>query len=288
MFVSNMDKAEVLIQALPNIQKYHGETVVVKYGGNAMISEGLRSAVITDLVLLSAVGINVVLVHGGGPEINDMLHRLGKEPSFVNGLRYTDDETIDVVQMVLAGKTNKDLVSRIQRIGGKAIGLCGLDGGLIQAKKLNDGKYDYGNVGEITKINADIIKSNIEKGYIPVVSTIGIAEDDGTVYNINADTAASKIAVAIGASNLLLLTDVRGLMYDVKDEDTLISEVQIDEVEHLRREGIIAGGMIPKVECCVNAVREGISHTCIIDGRISHSILLEMFSDEGIGTLFKR
>lgn len=287
MFVSNMDKAEVLIQALPNIQKYHGKTVVVKYGGNAMINEGLKAAVITDLVLLSAVGINVVLVHGGGPEINDMLHRIGKEPSFINGLRYTDDETIDIVQMVLAGKTNKDLVGRIQKIGGKAVGLCGIDGALIQAKKLG-GKYDYGNVGEITKINTDIIKDNIDKGYIPVVSTIGIAEDDGTVYNINADIAASKIAVAIGASNLLLLTDVRGLMYDIKDEDTLISEVQVDDVDKLKRDGIIAGGMIPKVDCCVDAVRGGIAHTCIIDGRITHSILLEMFSDEGIGTLFKR
>ena len=288
MFISNMDKATVLTEALPYIQKYTGKTVVVKYGGNAMLNEGLKEAVITDLVLLSCVGINVVLVHGGGPEINDMLKKVGKESRFVNGLRYTDDETIDIVQMVLAGKTNKDLVNRIQHIGGKAVGLCGIDGGLIKAKKLTDGEFEYGNVGEITEVNTDIIRDNIEKGYIPVVSTVALGEDDNPVYNINADIAASKIAVALGAAHLILLTDVRGLMYDVKDEDTLIPEVKITDVEQLKKDGVIAGGMIPKIDCCVDAVKGGIAHTCIIDGRILHSILIEMLSDEGIGTMFKK
>ena len=283
-----MDKATVLTEALPYIQKYTGKTVVVKYGGNAMLNEGLKEAVITDLVLLSCVGINVVLVHGGGPEINDMLKKVGKESRFVNGLRYTDDETIDIVQMVLAGKTNKDLVNRIQHIGGKAVGLCGIDGGLIKAKKLTDGEFEYGNVGEITEVNTDIIRDNIEKGYIPVVSTVALGEDDNPVYNINADIAASKIAVALGAAHLILLTDVRGLMYDVKDEDTLIPEVKITDVEQLKKDGVIAGGMIPKIDCCVDAVKGGIAHTCIIDGRILHSILIEMLSDEGIGTMFKK
>lgn len=291
MFVSNYDKAQVLTQALPYIQKYSGKTVVVKYGGNAMLSDGLRDAVISDIVLLSCVGINVVLVHGGGPEITDMLARIGKESKFVNGLRYTDEEAMGIVQMVLAGKTNKDLVRRIQHIGGKAVGLCGLDGGMIKAKRLDDGKNDYGYVGEIVSIDASIISANLDRGYIPVVSTVAygvdIFGDDKTpVYNINADTAASKIAVAVGAQNLILLTDVRGLMRDVHDEDTFISVVRVDEVEGLIREGVISGGMIPKVNCCVDAVRRGISRTVIIDGRISHSILLEILSDEGIGTMF--
>ncbi len=291
MFVSNYDKAQVLTQALPYIQKYSGKTVVVKYGGNAMLSDGLRDAVISDIVLLSCVGINVVLVHGGGPEITDMLTKVGKESKFVNGLRYTDEESMGIVQMVLAGKTNKDLVRRIQHIGGKAVGLCGLDGGMIKAKRLNDGKNDYGYVGEIVSIDASIISANLDRGYIPVVSTVAYGvdefEDDKTpVYNINADTAASKIAVAVGAQNLILLTDVRGLMRDIHDEDTFISVVRVDEVEGLIREGVINGGMIPKVNCCVDAVRRGISRTVIIDGRISHSILLEILSDEGIGTMF--
>ena len=288
MFVSNLDKAAVLTQALPYIQKYHGKTIVVKYGGNAMLNEGLKEAVISDLVLLQCVGINVVLVHGGGPEINDMLTKVGKTAKFVNGLRYTDDEAIEIVQMVLAGKTNKDLVNLIEHTGGKAIGICGIDGGLIKAKKLEDGQYDYGNVGEIVSVDPTIIRDNLEKGYISVVSTVGLGIDDGTVYNINADIAASKIAVSLGASNLLLLTDIRGLMYDVKDEDTFIPEVQIDDIDRLKRTGVIKGGMIPKVDCCVTAVRGGIDRTCIIDGRIMHSILLEILSDEGIGTMFVR
>jgi len=286
MFVSNMDKANVLTQALPYIQKYSGQTVVVKYGGNAMINDGLKEAVISDLVLLTCVGIHVVLVHGGGPEITDMIGRLGLESHFVNGLRYTDDETIEVVQMVLAGKTNKDLVNRIEQIGGRAVGLCGIDGGLIRAKKLEDGVNDYGNVGDITEVDVSIVNDVLAKNYIPVISTVGLGIDGNPVYNINADTAAAKIAVALNASNLILLTDIRGLMRDPKDEDTLIPSVKLTEVDELISSGIIKGGMIPKVGCCVDAVKNGVGHTCIIDGRIQHSILLEMLSDEGIGTLF--
>jgi len=288
MFVSNIDKAQVLTQALPYIQKYHGKTVVVKYGGNAMINDGLMEAVISDLVLLQCVGINVVLVHGGGPDITDMLNRVGKESRFVNGMRYTDDETMQIVQMVLAGKTNKDLVNRIQSIGGMAVGLCGYDGGMIKAKKLTDGDYEYGNVGEIVDIDTSIIKANIENGYIPVISTVAFGIDDSHAYNINADVAASKIAIALNAQNLILLTDVRGIMYDVKNEDTLITEISVSEVEKLKADGVIKGGMIPKVKCCVDAVNGGIDNTCIIDGRIMHSILLEMLSDDGIGTMFTK
>lgn len=286
MFVSNYDKAQVLSQALPYIQKYTGETIVVKYGGNAMINDGLKEAVISDLVLLTCVGIHVVLVHGGGPEITEMLKKIGKESKFVNGMRYTDDETISVVQMVLAGKTNKDLVNRIEKIGGRAIGLCGIDGGLIKAKKLDDGVNDYGNVGEITDIDTSIITDIIGKGYIPVVSTVALGTDGNSVYNINADVAAAKIAVALKARNLLLLTDVRGLMRDIKDDSTFIPSVKIAEIESLKRDGVISGGMIPKIDCCVDAVNGGVGHTCIIDGRIPHSILIEILSDEGIGTMF--
>lgn len=286
MFLSNQDKAALLTQALPYIQKYTGKTIVVKYGGNAMINEGLKDAVIADLVLLSLVGINVVLVHGGGPEISEMLEKVGKESKFVNGLRYTDDETISIVQMVLAGKTNKDLVNKIEQIGGKAVGLCGIDGGMLKAHKLT-GDVDYGNVGEIFEVDTSIIKDNIDKGYIPVVSTVALGDEDSKAYNVNADTAACKIAIALKASNLLLLTDTRGLMRDVKDEDTLIPEVKIDEIQGLIDEGVIKGGMLPKVKCCVDAVKGGIAHTVILDGRISHSILIELLSDEGIGTQFR-
>lgn len=286
MFISNAEKAKVLTQALPYIQKYSGKTIVVKYGGAAMINEGLREAVISDLVLLSLVGINVVLVHGGGPEISDMLKKIGHESKFINGLRYTDDETINIVQMVLAGKANKDLVNLIERIGGRAVGVCGIDGGLIKAKKFEDGENDYGYVGEITDIDVSILTDNIEKGYIPVVSTVAGGIDDNPVYNINADTAAAKIAVALGAQNLILLTDTRGVMRDFHDEDTLIPVIHLSEIDPLIEEGVISGGMIPKVRCCESAVRGGISKTCVIDGRIMHSILIEMLSDEGIGTMF--
>ncbi|MBO5273446.1 MAG: acetylglutamate kinase [Clostridia bacterium] len=287
MLISNSDKASVLNQALPYIQKYYGKTVVVKYGGNAMTSEELKAAVISDIVLLQLVGIHVVLVHGGGPEISDMLKRVGKESKFINGMRYTDDETVEIVQMVLAGKTNKDLVNHIEHIGGRAVGLCGIDGGLIKAKKLVDGEHDYGNVGEITDIDISIVNDVISKGYIPVVSTVAYGEDGNPVYNINADVAAAKIAVALGAQNLMLLTDIRGIMRDVHDENTLMAEIKVSEVDGLIEEGIISGGMIPKVQCCVDAVKGGIEKTIVIDGRIPHSILIELLSDEGIGTMFK-
>ncbi len=288
MTVSNMDKASVLTEALPYIQRYSGKTVVIKYGGNAMLNDALKNAVISDLVLLSCVGIHAVLVHGGGPEITAMMQRVGLESRFIGGMRYTDDEAIRIVQMVLCGGTNKELVNRIAHTGGKAVGLCGIDGGLIRAKKLCDGKNDYGNVGEITAVDPALILANLEKGYIPVISTVALGEDGNPVYNVNADIAASKIAVALHASNLLLLTDVRGLLRDLSDERSLIPEVRLEEIEPLTECGIIRGGMIPKVHCCADAVRNGIERTCIIDGRIMHSILLEMFSDEGIGTMFVR
>ncbi len=285
MNLSNQEKAFVLIEALPYIQKYTGKTVVVKYGGNAMLNEELKQAVISDIVLLSLVGINVVLVHGGGPEISGMLKKIGKQSEFIDGLRYTDGETVDVVQMILAGKTNKDLVNKIGQIGGRAIGLSGIDGNMIRAEMLDE---KYGYVGKIVEVNAKIISDNIANGYIPVVSTIASGDADSPVYNINADTAACKIAVALHASNLILLTDTRGLLRDSHDESTLIPEVDISEVDGLIESGIISGGMIPKVQCCVDAVKGGIDNTVILDGRIPHSILVEMLSDEGVGTLFKK
>ena len=289
MIISNLDKAKVLTQALPYIQKYHKKTVVVKYGGNAMINEKLKEAVISDLILLSLTGINVVLVHGGGPEITDMLNKLNIETKFINGLRYTDEDTVEVVQMVLAGKTNKDLVNLIGLRGGNALGLSGIDNGLIKAKKLDDGENDYGYVGEITSINIKPVEDLLEKGYIPVIATVaqGI-DEESTVYNINADTAASEIAVKLKAEKLILLTDVKGLMTDIKDEDTLIPVVKVSEVEDLKKKSIISGGMIPKVDCCVASINGGVNRTHIIDGRIQHSILIEMLSDEGIGTMFVR
>ena len=287
MFISNIDKAKVLIQALPYIQEYYGKTVVVKYGGNAMINEGLKDAVISDIVLLSLVGINVVLIHGGGPEITHMLSELNIESKFVNGLRYTSEEAGEVVQMVLAGKTNKSLVNKIESIGGRAIGLTGIDGGMIKAKKLEDGVNDYGCVGEIVDVDVSIIKDSIKGGYIPVIGTVACSADDySNVYNINADTAAAKIAIALGAEKLIMLTDIKGLMYDVKDDDTLIPLVKLSEVQQLKDSKIISGGMIPKVDCCVDSIRGGVKRTHIIDGRISHSILIEMLSDEGVGTMF--
>lgn len=279
---SHIDRATVLAEALPYIQKYSGKTVVVKYGGNAMISEELRQAVISDIILLSLVGIRVVVVHGGGPEISDMLKKIGKESRFVDGLRYTDEETMDIVQQVLCGKVNKDLVSTLNRLGGKAIGLCGIDGGMMRAKKLDE---KYGLVGEVTSVSPDALNVCLGQGYIPVVSTVAQGVDGETAYNINADTAAAKLAIALNAEKLILLTDVRGLLRDPKDEDTLIHVVPVSEVPGLVKDGIISGGMIPKVECCVEAVRCGVARTHILDGRIPHSILIEMLSDEGIGTM---
>ena len=285
--LSNLEKAYVLARALPYIQKYRGQTVVIKYGGNAMINEELKETVISDIVLLTCVGINIVLVHGGGPEINEMLEKIGKESKFVNGLRYTDDETMEIVQMVLSGKLNKGLVNRIQQIGGKSVGLSGVDGNLLRAVKLSGDGYDYGNVGEIVAVNPEILNANIKNGFIPVVSTVAEGTDGNPVYNINADTAAAKIAVALGASNLILLTDIAGVMRDPKDSSTLIPEIKLDEIEPLIAEGIIKGGMIPKIRCCADALKDGVSSACIIDGRVPHSILLEMLSDEGAGTMFK-
>lgn len=274
-------RANVMIEALPYLQEYNGKVVVVKYGGNAMTNEELKQAVMEDIVLLSLVGIKVVLVHGGGPEINAMLKKTGKESKFVNGLRYTDEETIDIVQMVLAGKVNKDLVSLLESRGGKAVGLCGLDGNLIEAQMLNP---DLGYVGEITNVNPKIIFDSLSNGYIPVVSTVARGTD-GTVYNINADTAAARIAAEMKAANLILLSDIRGLLENKDDDSTLIREVGVSYVPYLKKQGIISGGMIPKIECCVEAVRRGVPHTSIIDGRIPHSILIELLTDIGAGTM---
>ncbi len=282
---NNATKADILVQALPYIQKYFGKVIVIKYGGNAMQSEELKQAVMEDIVLLSLIGIKVVLVHGGGPEITETLKRMGIESRFVGGLRYTDAETVKVVQMVLAGKTNKDLVGLLQRRGGKAIGLCGIDGGMIKAKK-HQGSDDLGFVGDITSVDTTIITDQLAKGYIPVIATVG-TDEEGNVYNINADTAAAAIAGALKAENLILMTDVRGLLTDKNDENTLIPVVNISQVPALIKEGIISGGMIPKIESCVEAVRREVSKAIIIDGRIPHSILIELMTDQGIGTMFR-
>ncbi len=285
MGLSNFDRAEVLVQALPYIKKYYQKTIVIKYGGNAMINEELKDAVMTDIVLLSLVGIHVVLVHGGGPEISEMLRKIGKESKFIGGLRYTDEETMEVAQMVLSGKTNKNLVKRLNMHGGRALGLCGLDGGMIRAVKMQ-GDVDLGLVGEITSVDVTPIADALEAGYIPVISTIG-ADEEGNSYNINADTAAAQIAAAIGAERLILMTDICGLLRDKDDESTLIPNVNVSEVPFLKKQGIISGGMIPKIDCCVEGVRRGVRHAVIIDGRKRHSILIEMLTDEGAGTMFE-
>ncbi|MBS5480608.1 MAG: acetylglutamate kinase [Clostridiales bacterium] len=285
MDFTTAQRAQVLVEALPYIKQFSGKTVVIKYGGNAMISDELKSAVMQDIVLLSTVGIRVVLVHGGGPEINAMLKKIGKESKFVGGLRYTDRETMDVVEMVLAGKVNKSLVQQLEQHGGRAIGLCGLDGGMIKAVKLK-GENDLGLVGDITRVDVTLIRNALDNGTIPVVATVAGGENDGETYNINADIAASHIAAALGAEKLVLMTDVCGLLRDREDESSLISVVQVSEVSNLKRQGIISGGMIPKIDCCVEAVRRGVRRTHIIDGRIPHSILIEMLTDSGIGTMF--
>ena len=279
--LNNKDRAKVLSDALPYIQQYNKKIVVVKYGGNAMTNDALKEAVMSDIVLLSTVGIRIVLVHGGGPEINAMLEKTGKESKFVNGLRYTDKETMDIVQMVLCGKVNKDLVDLLHQHKGRAIGLCGLDGHMIEAKQLNP---DLGLVGEITKINPEIINDTLDKGYIPVISTVACGEN-GEVYNINADTAAARIAAEMGAENLILMTDIVGLLLDKDDESTLIHTVGVSEVPYLKRQGVVSGGMIPKIDCCVEAVRRGVTKTNIIDGRIPHSIPIELLTNEGAGTM---
>ena len=281
------EKAKVLVEALPYIQKYTGKTVVIKYGGNAMINEELKEAVIEDIVLLNLVGVRVVVVHGGGPEISEMLTKLGKETRFVGGLRYTDKETMEVAQMVLCGKVNKNLVSLLNKAGGKGIGLCGLDGGMLKAKKLEADGMDYGYVGEITSVDPGAVINALNDGYIPVIATVSQGEDSADSYNVNADVAASKLAIALEAQKLILLTDVRGILRDPNDEDSLISEVSVSEVPVLTKQNVISGGMIPKVECCVEAIRNGVKGVNIQDGRMKHSILMELLSDEGVGTMFK-
>ena len=282
MDIPNSERAHVLVQALPYIKKYAGKTVVVKYGGNAMLDETLKSAVMSDIVLMQLVGINVVVVHGGGPEINAMLKKIGKEGKFLNGMRVTDQETMDIVQQVLAGKVNKDLVQRLEDAGGKAVGLCGLDGSLLKADQLDT---ELGYVGEIREVNVDILRNAAGNGYVPIVSTVA-AGYHGEVFNINADVAAARIASSLGAMKLILMTDVRGLLRDKDDESTLIPVVNVSDVSRLKKEGIISGGMIPKIDCCVDAVRRGVGRAHIIDGRTPHSILVELFTDEGIGTMF--
>ncbi len=282
--ISGDVRSRVLIDALPYIQKYSNKIVVIKYGGNAMTNEELKNYVMSDIVLLNLVGIKTVLVHGGGPEINDMLKRVGIESRFINGLRYTDGETVDIVKMVLAGKVNKELVSLLQIHKGKALGLCGIDGQMIMAHKL-ESEPDLGFVGEIDNINTTAITDALDNGYIPVIATVA-CDDQGQVYNINADTAASRIAAELKAENLVLMTDIQGLLRDKDDPSTLITKVQVSEVPFMKRQGIISGGMIPKIDCCVDAVRRGVRKTCIIDGRVPHSILIELLSSGGIGTQF--
>ena len=280
--LTNAQRAKVLIEALPYIQDYNGKIIVVKYGGNAMINEELKRAVMGDIVLLSLIGIKVVLVHGGGPEINEMLKKIGKESEFKNGLRVTDSETAEVVQMVLAGKISKNLVSLIGSMGGKAIGLSGMDAHMIEARKIDE---ELGYVGEITNVDPTATLDVLDKGYIPVISTVGF-DRDGNCYNINADTAASRIAGTLKAESLISMTDIAGLLRDKDDPGTLIPVVNVSEAPQLVREGIISGGMIPKVDCCIEAIRRGVKKVFIIDGRIPHSILIETLTDEGIGTMF--
>lgn len=282
MDVTNSQRAEVLTHALPYIQKYYNKIVVIKYGGNAMINEELKDAVMGDLTLLSLIGIKVVLVHGGGPEITDELNKIGKKSDFVNGLRVTDKETAEVVQMVLAGKINKSLVNILQNKGANAIGLCGIDGHMIEAKTKDE---RLGFVGEITSVNVQPILDVLEKGYIPVISTVG-CDSENNVYNINADTAASRIAGTLKAESMILMTDIEGVLKDKDDPSSLISKIQVSEVPQLARDGVISGGMIPKSECCIEAIRRGVNKVFVIDGRIPHSILIEILTDEGIGTMF--
>lgn len=282
--ITNAQRAEVLVEALPHIQKYYGKVVVVKYGGNAMISEQLKQQVMEDVVLLHLIGVKIVLVHGGGPEITETLKKLGKESTFYNGLRVTDKETADVVQMVLAGKINKSLVNLLETKGGSAIGLSGLDGQMIRAE-MKDEKLGY--VGNITKVDVKPINDLLEHGYIPVVSTIG-CDKEGNVYNINADTAAAHIAGAMNAWRLLTMTDIEGILRDKEDHTSLIRCIDIKEAEELFETGVISGGMIPKVECCIDAIRRGVKKVTILDGRVSHALLLETLTNEGAGTMVVR
>ena len=280
---TNAERAEVLTQALPYIKLYNQKIVVVKYGGNAMINETLKQQVMEDIVLLWLIGVKIVLVHGGGPEINDLMKKLGKEPKFVDGLRVTDKETVDIVQMVLCGKVNKTLVNLLENKGGKAMGISGMDGMLIEAK-MKDERLGY--VGQITDIHIDPVVDLLEKGYIPVISTVG-CDADGNAYNINGDTAAAYIAGALKADRLIMMTDIAGLLRDVSDPDSLIPEITIPEARELYASGVISGGMIPKVDCCIEAIEHGVQNVVIMDGRVPHSILMELLTDEGAGTMVK-
>lgn len=282
MATSDAERAQILVEALPYIQEYTNKIIVIKYGGNAMTSETLKRAVMGDILLLSLIGIKVVLIHGGGPEISEMLGKVGAKTEFVDGLRVTDKEAVEIVQMVLAGKINKSLVNLIQTLGGRAIGLCGTDGHMIEAEKLDD---VHGFVGNVTNVDTTPILDVLEKGYIPVIATVG-CDNDGNVYNINADTAAARIAGALGAESLISMTDIRGLLRDKDNDESLIPVVHASEAPELIREGIISGGMIPKVDCCIDAIRRGVKKVFILDGRVPHSILIETLTDAGIGTMF--
>jgi len=286
--ISNKDRAALLVHALPYIQSFQNKTIVVKYGGSAMQSDALKKAVIEDVILMSCVGIRTVLVHGGGPEIETMLKKTGKESRFVNGLRYTDEETMDIVQMVLCGKVNKEITALIQKTGGRAIGLCGIDGGLLKARRIKG--EDLGLVGEIHEVDSSMLNSILGSGAIPVISSVayGTGDDEGKPLNINADIAAAKVAAALGAEKLVLMTDVRGILRDVNDENSLIKSVTRTQLEDLKKEGILTKGMIPKTDCCALALDGGVRKAHIIDGRIPHAILIELFTDEGIGTMLLR
>ena len=279
--LTNAKRAEVLTQALPYIKRYNGKVVVVKYGGNAMVNESLKQQVMEDIVLLWLIGVKIVLVHGGGPEINELMDKLGKKPEFVNGLRVTDKETVDIVQMVLAGKVNKTLVNLLEMKGGQAVGLSGMDGRLIEAKIKNEA---LGYVGEITNVYIKPVTDLLEKGYIPVISTVG-CDDEGNTYNINGDTAAAHIAGALEAERLIMMTDIAGILKDKDDPSTLIPKITPAEAEKLYGDGTICGGMIPKVECCIDALKYGVKNVVIMDGRVPHSILMELLTDEGAGTM---
>ena len=280
---TNAQRAQVLVQALPNIKKYSGKTVVIKYGGNAMINEDLKQQVMEDICLLWLIGVKVVLIHGGGPEISETMKKFGKKAEFVNGLRVTDRETVDIVQMVLAGKVNKTLVNLLQMKGGHAVGLSGIDGGILEAT-MKDERLGY--VGEVTKIRTQPITALLENNYIPVISTIA-SDRHGNTYNINGDTAAASIAGALRAECLIMMTDIAGLLRDKDDPSTLIREMSVEQAKGLYDEGIISGGMIPKVECCIEAIEKGVKHVVMMDGRVPHSILMELLTDEGAGTMVK-
>ena len=282
---TNNKRAEVLVHALPYIQRFQGKTIVVKYGGNAMINDAIKAAVIEDVILMACVGIRTVLVHGGGPEIEAMLKKTGKESRFVNGLRYTDAETMEIVQMVLCGKVNKDITGLIQRAGGRAIGLCGIDGAMLKARRIPGG--DLGLVGEIETVDASILNSALDSALVPVVSSVayGTGEDEGQSLNVNADTAAAKIAAALGAEKLILMTDVQGILRDVQNPDSLIKAISRPELDCLKKDGVISKGMIPKTDCCALALDGGVKKAHIIDGRLLHALLIELFTDEGIGTM---